>query len=183
MPFLKRIKRKLFGNPEQQEMKYLLEHGLHVGKNFQCFSPYAFDSNWPWLISVGDDVLVSTGVKILSHDASTNFVDAHTKIGIVDIGNHVFTGANTTILPNVRIGDDVIVGAGSVVSKDIPAGSVCAGNPARVICSIEEHREKHQKSLNQHKLFSEHKWDEWPSASSEEWRSMREALQDTWGYV
>lgn len=183
MSFFEKVKNRLIGNPGQQEMKYLLEHGLRVGRNFQCFSPYAFDSNWPWLISVGDDVLVSTGVKILAHDASTNFVDAHTKIGIVDIGNHVFIGANTTILPNVRIGDNVIVGAGSVVSKDILAGSVCAGNPARVICSIEEHREKHQEYLKHHKYFSKHKWNEWSSASPEDWQEMREELQETWGYV
>lgn len=62
------------------------------------------------------------------------------RIGKVCIGNRVFVGLGTIILPNVTIGDDVIIGAGSVVSKSIPSGCVCAGVPAKVICSMEEYK-------------------------------------------
>ena len=53
--------------------------------------------------------------------------------GPVTIGDFVWCGLNVTILPGVNIGDRVIVGAGSVVTKSIPAGSIVAGNPAKII--------------------------------------------------
>ena len=171
------------GSGEQQEMKYLLEHGLRLGENFQSYSPYAFDSNWPWLISVGNNVMISTNVKILAHDASTNFAGTYTKIGLVTIGNNVFIGTGTTVLCNTRIGNNVIIGAGSVVSKDIPDNSVAAGNPARVICSMEEFKAKHQDHLQTHIYFNKHKWNQWINASPEDWEEMRQQLQGTFGYV
>lgn len=164
-------------------MEYLIKHGLRVGNNFHCFSPYAFDAHWPWLITVGDDVVISADVRILAHDASPNRVRASTKIGCVSIGNNVFVGAGTTILCNVRIGDNVIVGAGSVVTHDIPDNSVAAGNTARVIGSFEDYRRKHQDNLKTHKRFTEHAWDDWKNASPEEWQEMRDQLRETYGYV
>lgn len=170
-------------NSVQKEMDYLFAHGLKVGENFHSYSPYAFDSNWPWLISVGDDVTLSTNVKILAHDASTNRVGAHTKIGLVTIGNNVFVGAGTIVLCNTHIGSNVIIGAGSVVSHDIPDNSVAAGNPARVICSMDEFREKHQQNLKTHIYFTKHKWNEWSNASPEDWKEMRKQLESSFGYV
>lgn len=135
------------------------------------------------MITVGDDVLISTNVKILAHDASTNFVDSHTKVGIVSIGNNVFVGSGSIILCNTRIGNNVIIGAGSIVSHDIPDNSVVAGNPARVLCSIEEYRSKHCAALQTHPYFCQHNWDEWINATSEEWETMRSRLENTHGYV
>ncbi len=57
----------------------------------------------------------------------------------VTIGNNVWIGANVTILPNVTIGDHCVIGAGSVVTKDIPANTVAAGNPCRVLREIGEY--------------------------------------------
>jgi maltose O-acetyltransferase len=57
----------------------------------------------------------------------------------VRVGSRVFVGARTTILPGVAIGDDVLIGAGSVVSRDIPPGTVAAGNPARALGSLESY--------------------------------------------
>ena len=177
--------KRLFGKRDsaRQEMAYLLAHGLQVGENFQTFSPYAFDANWPWLISVGNNVLLSTNVKILAHDASTNYAGAHTKIGLVTIGDDVFIGSGTIVLCNTKIGSNVIIGAGSVVAQDIPDNCVAAGNPARVICTMDEFREKHRKNLETHPYFTQHKWNEWKNASPEEWDEMRESLKDTFGYV
>lgn len=168
---------------KEAEMDFLLSHGLKVGANFQSFTDYPFDSNWPWLISVGDNVLVSTNVKILAHDASTNYAGAHTKIGIVSIGDNVFIGSGTIVLCNTRIGSNVIIGAGSVVSHDIPDNSVVAGNPARVVCTMDEFKRKHQDNLNTHTFFTKYRWDAWKNASPEEWEEMREQLKDTFGYV
>ena len=59
---------------------------------------------------------------------------------MVRIGNNTFIGARALILPGVNIGDDCIVGAGSVVTKSVPNGSIIAGNPARVVKKIEEYK-------------------------------------------
>lgn len=82
-------------------MEYLKSQGLQIGKNLRNHSEYAFDSLFPWLISVGDNVCISSNVKILAHDTSTEYVNELTKIGIVHIGNNVYIGYNVIILCNV----------------------------------------------------------------------------------
>lgn len=64
------------------------------------------------------------------------------------VGNNVWFGAGVTVLPGVKIGDNSVIGAGSVVNKDIPAGVVAAGNPCRVIREItEEDKKKYNISI------------------------------------
>ena len=53
--------------------------------------------------------------------------------GCIEVGNNVFIGSNSTILPDVKIEDDCVIAAGSVVTKDLPAGGVYAGVPAKRI--------------------------------------------------
>lgn len=103
--------KKIFwgGTTQEEELKYLINQGLQIGENLRNHSDYAFDSLFPWLISVGDNVCISSNVKILAHDTSTEYVNGYTKIGVVEIGNNVYIGYNVTILCNVRIGSDVII--------------------------------------------------------------------------
>ena len=181
---LKRIRNRISGKSQlDREMEYLVAHGLRVGENFSSYSDHPFDSNWPWLISVGNNVLLSSNVKILAHDASTCYSNSCTRIGLVSIGDDVFVGANSTILCNVKIGNNVIIGAGSVVSKNIPDNCVAAGNPAQVICTMEEYREKHAHSQERKKDFSKHKWDQWINAGPADWEEMRAELEKGPGYV
>ncbi|MBS1401773.1 MAG: acyltransferase [Oscillospiraceae bacterium] len=164
-------------------MDYCFAHGFRAGKNFQYNSGYPIDANWPWLISVGDDVTLSSNVRLLAHDASTAKTGVHTKIGIILIGNNVFIGADTIVLCNTRIGDNVIIGAGSVVTGDVPSDSVYAGNPARLICTFQEYQKKHKENQNNHPIFREHTWQEWSEAPIEEREAMREKLKETFGYL
>lgn len=166
----------------QGEMAYLISQGLRIGKNLRNHSDHPFDALLPWLITVGDNVCISANVKILAHDTSTEYRNGHTRIGIVEIGDNVYIGYGATILCNVRIGSDAVIGAGSVVTKDVPAGTVYAGNPARYICSIEEFREKHISALERVPVYQgpSTKWREMPS---EEKERMREALKETYGYM
>ncbi len=164
-------------------MQYALAHGFTHGKNFQYNTGYPIDANWSWLISVGDNVTLATGVKLLAHDASTVKTGAHTKIGRIQIGSNVFIGANAIVLPNVRIGDNVVVGAGSVVTRDIPSNSVYAGNPARRLCSFDEYQQKHLANRKTHPVFSSHAWNEWQEAPEADRLAMREVLEDTFGYL
>lgn len=68
------------------------------------------------------------------------------------------------------------------MSSDIPANSVAAGNPARVICSIEDFRKKHESYLKEKPVF-EKPWHEWPKATMEEKMQMKEKLQGSFGYI
>lgn len=68
------------------------------------------------------------------------------RIGTVLIGDEVMIGANTTILPGVKIGDGAVVSAGTLVHKDVPDGAFVGGNPMRIIYTKEEMQERLKKS-------------------------------------
>lgn len=167
---------------EEANHQWLLAHGLQEGKNVDCFSWNGVDGQYPGLISIGDYVTIASNCKLLAHDAAVGYVTRSTRIGVIEIGNHVFIGAGSIILPNVRIGDWSVVGAGSVVTKDIPARCVYAGNPAKYVCSIEEYTEKHEKGLSTLPLFQK-PWREFADLSNEEWCDIRNQLKGTYGYV
>ncbi|WP_371413939.1 acyltransferase [Moorella sp. Hama-1] len=82
----------------------------------------------PDLIHIGPETIIGYNATILTHE----FLPRAYRLGPVEIGARVLIGANATILPGVRIGDDAIIGAGAVVTGDIPAGVLAAGVPARV---------------------------------------------------
>ena len=92
-------------------------------------------------VSIGNQVLIGPNVGI--YDAN-HALDARERMdgalipGTVSIGNRVWIGGNTIILPGVSIGDDAVIGAGSIVTHDIPSGVVAVGNPCRVLRKITE---------------------------------------------
>lgn len=122
--------------------------GAKIGNNFQLERNSFLDSSFPWLIEIGDDVTIAPDVLILSHDGGTKKVLGYSKVGKVTIGDHVFVGAKSIILPNTNIGSDCVIGAGSVVSGTIPPGSVVAGIPGRVVQSISDYTRKNQEKIN-----------------------------------
>ncbi len=65
--------------------------------------------------------------------------------GKIVVGDYVYIGSNALIMPGVTIGNNVLVAAGSVVTKSVPSGMVVAGNPARIVCSVEEYYERNKK--------------------------------------
>ncbi len=127
--------------------KYAQKLGVHFGKNFKPYGTIHYGSE-PWIISIGDDVFLTNNICFITHDGGTLlFRDRVPDLEItkpITIGNRVYIGVNTTILPGVTIGDNVVIGACSVITKDIPANSVAAGNPARVIRTADEYFEKIQ---------------------------------------
>lgn len=132
---LRSIYRKLFRIGTIESLK---KRGLLVGCNFSMLSGVIIDHSHIWHIEIGDDVTLAPRVVILAHDASTKRSLGYTRLGKVKIGSRVFVGAGSIVLPGVTIGDDVVIGAGSIVSRNIPDGVLAVGNPARVLCSLEE---------------------------------------------
>jgi acetyltransferase-like isoleucine patch superfamily enzyme len=103
-------------------------------------------------VTIGDDVLISWGVTIVDHNShSIAFSErardvqdwrlgkkdwSNVKIAPVSISDKTWIGFNAIILKGVSIGEGAIIGAGSVVTKDVPAWTIAAGNPARIIRGI-----------------------------------------------
>ena len=84
-------------------------------------------------IVIGDHVLIGPNVTIFSAGHDHHTIELIDTYGRVTIENDVWIGGNTTILQNVTIHEGVVVGAGSVVTKDLPAWTICVGNPAKPI--------------------------------------------------
>lgn len=100
------------------------------------------DIMFPEKISVGTNTIIGYNTTILAHE----YLIHEYRIGTVLIGDEVMIGANTTILPGVKIGDGAVVSAGTLVHKDVPAGAFVGGNPMRIIYTKEEMQERLKKS-------------------------------------
>lgn len=147
------IKEFLYRLRGEYTTEKLISMGMRVGKNFGRLNGVILDPSHCWLIEIGDNVLLAPRVHILCHDASTKEFLNYTKIGKVKIGNRVFIGAESVVLPNVTIGDNVIIGANSTVTKDIPSNVVAAGNPAKIICSLEEYLKKQKENMKNAPIY------------------------------
>lgn len=130
-------------------IKYLRRHGITVGDNVLFRNPAhtVIDFTRPDLIEFGNNLDINDYFTVLTHDFGTFvfrecFNDFVNSSGKVIIGNNIVFGYNVTILKGVTIGDNCIIGAGTVITRDIPANSVVVGAPARVICTIEDYYKK-----------------------------------------
>ena len=114
---------------------YLRKIGVKVGQNCRIRT-LSFGSE-PFLVSIGNNVTVTSGVSFITHDGSGWLMrdekGRRYTYQPIDIGNNVFIGVNSIIMPGVKIEDRVIVAAGSVVTKSIPSGVVVAGVPAKIV--------------------------------------------------
>lgn len=100
----------------------------------------------PWLLSFGDNVYVTAHCQFVTHDGGALILrKEHPTLewtAPIYVGDDVYFGIRSMVLPGVTIGSRVIVGAGSVVAKDVPDNSVVVGAPARVISSVDEYRDR-----------------------------------------
>lgn len=157
------IKKFILGKKASSDtyIKYLRKNGCSIGKNTYFFKPESVNIDETRLkyISIGDNCKITEGVSIIAHDYSWTTLIATNKEILptggkkICIGNNVFIGMKTMILKNVKIGDNVIIGACSVITKDIPSNSVVAGNPARVICSLDELYIKNKQAFLDNLLY------------------------------
>lgn len=114
--------------------------GCSIGEDCRILSDIV--TSEPWLVTVGDRVTVSSGVRFITHDGTgwlyRDEKGRRYRYAPVSIGSDVFIGAGATILPGVTVGNRCVVGAGSVVTKSVPDGTVVAGNPARPLRTWDE---------------------------------------------
>ena len=160
----------------------LIKMGMKVGKNFGRLNGVILDPSHCWLIEIGDNVTMAPRVHILCHDASTKHFMNYTKIGRVTIGDNVFIGAESVVLPGVTIGNTVIVGANSTVTHDIPDNTVVAGTPAKLICTLDDYLNKEKERMKSAPCYGED-YTLRKDVSMEKRMKQKEELKGKIGYI
>jgi acetyltransferase-like isoleucine patch superfamily enzyme len=120
------------------KIRYLRKQGMKIGKD--CHLETFSFSTEPYLVEIGDDVTIASGTVFITHDGAiirfkADFPDEDI-FGKITVGNNVFIGDNCMLLPNTRIGNNCIIGAGSVLRGKFPDNTVIIGNPAKVIANM-----------------------------------------------
>jgi acetyltransferase-like isoleucine patch superfamily enzyme len=103
--------------------------GMNLGFGVRISGKARLDYSYPKALHIGDYTILTPGVQVFTHDFVTR---RHEE---TRIGSHCFVGANAIILCGVTIGDRCVIAAGSVVTEDVPARSMVAGNPAKIVKS------------------------------------------------
>jgi maltose O-acetyltransferase len=137
----------------EQSISDLLARGLNSSGNFYAARHTDIDGQCAWAITIGEQVTLAHDVRVIAHDAATKRLVGYTLVRPVSIGDRTYVGAGAIILPGVAIGRDCIIGAGAIVTHDVPDGSVAVGNPARVVASTVEVRERHERLMEQTALI------------------------------
>ena len=144
MKLLEKIYLRFFVSSGFAYAAYLKKKGFLYSQGDNCFISKAANIPDPHLVKLGDNVWLTSGCQLLCHDASVIMINImrsghRDRVGPIVIGSHSFLGNNVIVLPGTSIGSKTIIGAGSVVSKDVPDNAVWAGNPARHICDFEDY--------------------------------------------
>ncbi len=138
---------------------YARSIGVTVGDRVKLISikpGFATFGSEPYLVTIGDDVTITGSVQFITHDGGVwVFNNKHNEMGDpnnidvcgpITIGNNVFVGFGAILMPNATIEDNVVIGAGAVVTGTIPSNSVAVGVPAKVIMTIEEYRKRVERN-------------------------------------
>lgn len=146
MGIIKRIIRRTVRVTSEDLLTELKKGGAEIGKGVIVFDPNhsVIDGTRPWLLKIGSYTKITRGVVILTHDYSLSVMRRVYGEWIGEgektiIGDNCFLGINSIVLMGSQIGNNVIVGAGSVVHGKIPDNVVVAGNPAKIIATLDEH--------------------------------------------
>ncbi len=144
---LEKIYLKFFVASGFEYARYLKDKNRLHSQGDDCFISKSAGLPDPYLLSLGSNVWITDGCKLLGHDAAVIMVNVKEKshldcVGPIVIGDNCFLGNDVVVLPNTRIGSNTIIGAGSLVNKDVPGDSVWGGSPARHIATYQEYHEK-----------------------------------------
>lgn len=147
---MKNIKRAIKGS-----YQLAIDEGLHAEEGVSVMGGVNFGSE-PYLITLRRQCRISFAVSFITHDGGTwafrDYLSDYQEIikfGSIEVGEGAFVGANSTIMPGVKIGHHSVVGVGSIVTKSIPPETVWAGVPARQICTLEEYAKRCYEKMPQ----------------------------------
>lgn len=102
-------------------------YGMHIDRSARISFGTKLDKTNPKGIHIGEESYIASGALIFTHDYARGIhKDTY-------IGKRCFIGANAIVMCGINIGDEVIVGAGAIVTKDVPSHCIVAGNPAKII--------------------------------------------------
>lgn len=154
---IKKIYMKIIYSQFVSANRFAELRGVQFGKD--CFFRTKNFGSEPYLIKMGNNVRTSTEVNFITHDGGLyvlrHLYNEYKKADYfqpIIIGNNVTIGLRSTVLYGTNVGDNVIIGSGSVVKGELKSNSVYAGIPARYICSIEEYVEKNKEKF----LYTKH---------------------------
>jgi acetyltransferase-like isoleucine patch superfamily enzyme len=125
-------------------VNYYRSKGARIGESVEFLGSSASTlGSEPYLISIGDGTTISDSVLFITHDGGlrvfrSEHLDAY-RYAPIQVGANCFIGARAIIMPGVTIGDNSVIGAGSIVTRNVGDNVVVAGNPARVLKSINEY--------------------------------------------
>ncbi|MBM6966290.1 acyltransferase [Massilimicrobiota timonensis] len=144
---------------QKKYINFLRKKGILIGDKCEIYKNVSFGSE-PYLIEIGNHVRITSGCKFITHDGGVWVLREYYKnneldlFGKIIVGDNVHIGMNSIIMPGVTIGNNVIIGCGAVVTKDIPDNEIWGGVPAKYIKSIDAYYNQHSahfdltKSLN-----------------------------------
>ena len=147
MNLLHKIYLKIFVPSGFAYAKYLKSRCALQHQGDRCFVSKGSELPDPYLLSIGNNVWITDGCRLLCHDASVIMINVMQgsqldQVGPIEIGDNCFLGNNVIVLPNIRIGSNTIVGSGAVVTHNLDGDGVYAGNPARLVSSMDDYIEK-----------------------------------------
>lgn len=149
----KKLLLRLF--PLEKQARYA---GVQMGEN-NFIASHFWDTE-PYLIKIGNNCQITGGVRLFTHGGAGAAREKYPKFdtfGKVNIGDFVYIGTNSLIMPGVTIGDNVLVAAGSVVTKSIPSNVAVGGNPAKILCTLDEYIERNERYNTNSKGMSQEK--------------------------
>ncbi|MFF5296875.1 sugar O-acetyltransferase [Paractinoplanes globisporus] len=129
-----------FGEGSEIRPPFRCDYGYQTFVGARTFANFGLISLDVARVTIGDDVQMGPGVQLLTalHPVAAGLRrDKWEAARPITIGHNVWLGGGVTVLPGVTIGDDTVVGAGAVVTRDLPPRVVAVGNPARVIREVE----------------------------------------------
>jgi len=120
---------------------------MRIGRDVNFVDHLYIDVEYCALISIGDSTFFGPECMILAHDAGPEIALGSIRVGTVVLHSSCHVGARTIILPGVEIGPRTVIAANSVVSRSLPADTVCGGRPARPFSTLERYLETHRQRI------------------------------------
>jgi acetyltransferase-like isoleucine patch superfamily enzyme len=155
---IRNLELRLSKRSKERYINYLRKQGIKIGENIWMtlrIDTISIDVTRPSLVEIGNNVRINRNFTLITHDGGyyvllNKYHEFIPQSGKVTIGNNVYFGRNCSVFKGVTIGDNCIIGFGSVVTRDIPANSVAVGAPARVVGSVDDYiYERSEKCINE----------------------------------